>query len=133
MAIELSFILPFGFQLSHLFQRFKHDLCDFLVSGVHTSAYLQAISPDQLIFDACSISREVPNKLRNSLTLLAGKFGLFNSFQLISLLCSLLEFLLRLNTGASLTTCLSNKNLRRECCFSSRPMTKGLPFSSTSI
>ena len=133
MAIELPFILPFAFQLGHLFQRFKHNLCDFLVSRVHTSAYLQTISSDQLIFDACSISWEVPNKLRNSLPLLAGNFCLFNSFQLVNLSYSLLASLLLLKTDVSLTTCLSNNNLRRECCFSSRPMTKGLPFSSTSI
>lgn len=85
VVIELAFILAFPIQLSHLLQRLKHRLHNFIIGHVDILTYLQGVGTNKLVLNTTDVDREVFDEVGNTVALLAGQLSLLDGFDLARL------------------------------------------------
>jgi hypothetical protein len=85
VIIELRLVFPFAVQFSHMLERIKHGLYDFLVSALNDNTNFEAFRPNELVLDACYVRWEEFDERGYSLSLFTCQLSLFNAFDLLSL------------------------------------------------
>lgn len=84
MVVELALILSFPVELGHLLERVKHGLHNLLICDIDGLPNLEGIRAHKLVLDTTDIDREVLDELRDTVTLLAGEFGILDGLDLLA-------------------------------------------------